>query len=216
MSKNILWSNGKIVDGHAQNLWYLTGIIDMWTQQKRKFGSDGYEPVRTIRFEFQFPKIERTWGDGSVWHHIGWLEMKLSLYKSNSPEMSNSKLVDLLLALWADALPVDEDMCLSFMKKYLNKPLLVKSTTYKGSDGNDYDGIRSFEKLDKKVVASLPEFLPLNWINAFFSFDDYNKEDFDNLQKFHQEKIKKVPEYKEIDDKELNDLLDSDDDSLPF
>lgn len=179
----------------ASNLAYITSVMDFWTIQKKKYKSDDLEDVRTCKIEFQFPKIDREYGNGDKWFHIKWVAMKISNYKSSSPEMSNSKMVDIILATGSDSLPASNEKCLSFIKNHcFNKPLLILSITREWNDGNTYDEIVEYKELDKEVVKSLETFEPFLW-NKYFDFENFDESDFDELAPFHKDEIKKSSEW---------------------
>ncbi len=178
----------------AANLWYITSVMDLGTVQKKKFQSEEMEWVRTCKIEFEFPKIKRTYWDGTEGNHIKWETMKISNYKSSSPEMSNSKLVDIMLALGSDALPADNDKCLSFIKKHLyNQPILIYSVTRSNDKWDTFDEIVKYEALSEDVKKTLPAFEP-SLGNKYFDFANFSQDDFEELAPFHQSDIKKSPE----------------------
>lgn len=221
MDKNLLRQNWKKVQKDwkevAQNLAYITWFIDIGTQQVRKYQSEEYYGVRQAIVEFQFPKIERTWGDGKVWHHIKWEKMKISKYKSDSPEINSAKMTNIILAWWALSLPAENELCAQFFKKELfNKPIIIVSVNNEGNDGNTYDNIIDFVKLDKEVVDWLPEFKPFDNNNSYFDLYNFNQEEYDSLQQFHRDTIDKSPERSQATKAQVQTPIDSYDSSLPF
>lgn len=218
MDKTFLTQGKDLGNWVFSNVAILTWVIDMWTVKKKKFQSEQFEEVHEVKLEFQYPKIERTRGDWKTWPHIKAEQMKISNFKSTSPDMKNAKFVNILIALWANSLPLDNDWCLPFIKDYLWKFLIVESTTKEWTDGHIYDEVTDFKKLPEwttqdAIQNMFPKTKEINKI--YFNLKEFTQESYDKLMKRDQEKIAKTKEYQNATTSKAEDALINTDD-LPF
>lgn len=205
-----LRQNGeKINDKQVKNLWFFTGIIDIGTT--KVYTPDwNTKDQRSCKVEFQFPHIERHWWDWTIGHHISTKTIKISLYKANKKWYNDAELRTLMKALWAKNIPRKRYESLQFARDYFNKPVVIISEQYEGSNGKLYDRIAWYKESEKKKYDLTP-----HWGNSFFDMFHYNDDDFTDLQPFHKREIVKTKEYLKIHASEV-EAKEPDLDKLPF
>lgn len=171
------------------NLAFLMSVIDLGSQTKVNFETKKQEQEHQVKLEFYFPKIERERKDWTKSWHIRWEVMKVSNFKSSSPDMNNAKMVNVMIALWAQMLPLDSNWCIEFMKQFLGKPLIIESEAQDWKDWHRYDKITSFKPVPKEHMSAVVT--PTDMKLTHFDLSSYTQEEFDKLNSWDIDTIKK-------------------------
>ncbi len=160
------------------------GVYDLGHQQKKKYGTDEFEPKRIIRFVWELVGEEGKMADGkpfvvsreynATYHPKGMLRKHIEAWRGKRFE-SEAELRNFSA------------------EKVIGKPCLL--TVVHSSGERVYANVENITQLPKAMLQSIPKKIHNEFVE--FSFEPFNQSVFDSLPDFLKEKIKKSPEYQQ-------------------